>query len=113
MFFMGSGGILCAEQAQKPVEEQNWTSPATGMEFVWIAQMEMRVGKYEVTNAEYRKKVPGHDSREFEGHTLNRDRQPVVRVNFDDAKTYAQWLVEQDSGALPPGYRYRLPSEYE
>lgn len=59
-------------------EGQNWTSPFTGMEFVWIPAMNIWVGKYEVTNAEYRKKDPGHDSGSYEGHTLNQDRQPVV-----------------------------------
>ena len=113
MFFAGGGEFLSAEQAQGPVEGQNWTSPSTGMEFVWIPQLEIWVGKYEVTNAEYRKKKPGHNSGEFEGHTLNRDRQPVVRVNFDDGKAYAKWLTERDSRALASGYRYRLPSEYE
>ena len=110
MFLIGSGEFLCAEQAQKPVEGQNWTSPSTGMEFVWIEALEMWVGKYEVTNAEYRKKEPRHNSREYKGHTLNRDRQPVVSMNFDDAKAYAQWLTGQDMGVLPSGYKYRLPS---
>jgi len=92
-----------------------WTSPSTGMEFVWIEKLGMWVGKYEVTNGEYRKKSPDHDSMEYQGHSLNGDRQPVVYVNFDDAKAYAQWLTEQDrrSGRLPAGFRYRLPSEQE
>lgn len=113
MLFTGSGEILRAEQAQRPVAGQNWISPSTGMEFVWIEALDMWVGKYEVTNEEYRKKKPRHDSGEFEGHTLNLDRQPAVRVNFDDGKAYAEWLTRQDSGALPSGYRYRLPGEYE
>ena len=95
-----------------PVEGRNWTSPATGMEFVWIPRIRMWVGKYEVTNAEYRKKEPNHSSQEFEGHSLNGDRQPVVYVNFDDAKSYAEWLTQQDRELLG-GARYRLPSERE
>lgn len=89
-----------------------WTSPATGMEFVWIAPMNMWVGKYEVTNGEYRKKEPRHDSKSHDSHILNGDRQPVVYVNFDDAKAYAAWLTERDK-ALLGDMRYRLPSEQE
>jgi len=89
-----------------------WTSPTTGMEFVWIAQMNMWVGKVEVTNGEYRKKEAGHDSKSHDSHSLNGDRQPVVFVNFDDAKAYAAWLSERDKAQLD-GKRYRLPSEQE
>jgi len=85
------------------------------MEFVWIKALKLWVGKYEVTNEQYRRKEPGHDSKQYKGNSLNGDRQPVVYVNFDDAKAYAQWLTEQErrSGSLPAGYRYRLPSEAE
>ena len=91
---------------------EDWTSPTTGMEFVWIAQMNLLVGKYEVTNGEYRKKKPQHGSDSHNGLSLNGDRQPVVYVNFDDAKAYAAWLTERDKAQLG-GMRYRLPSEQE
>lgn len=98
-----------------PEDGYPWMSPSTGMEFVWIDALKMWVGKYEVTNGEYRKKEPGHDSKDYEGHSLNGDRQPVVYVNFDDAVAYAKWLTEQDqkSGNLPDDYEYRLPTGAE
>ena len=99
-----------------PVVGKSWTSPSTGMEFVWIEKLGMWVGKYEVTNGEYRKKDRDHSSKEYKGHSLNGDRQPVVYVNFDvDAKAYAAWLTERDraAGRLPTEYHYRLPSEQE
>ena len=98
-----------------PVNGESWTSPTTGMEFVWIKALNMWVGKYEVTNGEYRKKESGHSSKEYKGHSLNGERQPVVYVNFDDAKAYAEWLTKRDreSGSLPAGYRYRVPSDDE
>jgi len=65
-----------ATKAVEPVEGQNWTSPATGMEFVWIEQMGLWVGKFEVTNGEYRRKEPRHDSRSYGSRSLNHDRQP-------------------------------------
>ena len=94
---------------------ESWSSATTGMEFVWVQALGLWVGKYEVTNGEYRKKEPAHNSKEFDGHSLNGDRQPVVYVNSDDAKAYAVWLMERDraSGQLPSAYRYRLPSEKE
>jgi formylglycine-generating enzyme required for sulfatase activity len=98
-----------------PVEGRDWTSPTTGMQFVWIPAMRLWVGKFEVTNCEYRRFVPEHDSGEFQGHSLNGDRQPVVMVNFDDAKAYAAWMTDRDRATerLPEGFRYRLPTEQE
>ena len=96
-----------------PAAGRHGASPSTGMEFVWIPEMEMWVGKYEVTNEEYRRKVPGHDSGMQGDLPLNKDRQPVVRVSFEDAKKYAEWMTEQDKDHLPAGCRYRLPGEEE
>jgi serine/threonine protein kinase/formylglycine-generating enzyme required for sulfatase activity len=103
------------EEVKGPVVGQNWTSPETRMEFVWIKDLNVWVGKYEVTNGEYRKFKRDHDSKAYEGHSLNGDRQPVVSVNFDDAKAYAAWMTERDRvvGLLPEGYRYRLPADKE
>ncbi|MBI3986026.1 MAG: SUMF1/EgtB/PvdO family nonheme iron enzyme [Lentisphaerae bacterium] len=87
------------------------------MELVWIPNLyslaERWVGKYEVTNGEYRKFKADHDSGECKGQSLNGDRQPVVAVNFEDAKAFANWLSEREekAGRLPKGYYYRLPSE--
>ena len=100
------------EEVREPVEGQEWVSPATGMEFVWIPSLKIWVGKYEVTNGEYRKMKPSHDSKAYEGHSLNGDRQPVVYMNFDDAKEFAQWLTQEDVGHLG-GARYRVISESE
>jgi hypothetical protein len=88
------------------------TSSATGMEFVWIPAIKIWVGKYEVTNGEYRKMMKTHDSKVHKELSLNGDRQPVVYVSFDDARAYAAWLTEQDKPQLG-GMRYRLISESE
>jgi formylglycine-generating enzyme required for sulfatase activity len=101
--------------ATPPAIGQPWTVPDLGMEFVWIPALTCWVGKYEVTNGEYRKSVPEHDSQDYEEHSLNGDRQPVVFVNFDNAMAYAAWLTkrERDAGRIPAGYRYRLPTADE
>jgi len=103
---------VAREEVKCPVAGEAWTSPATDMEFVWVTALKLWVGKYDVTNGEYRKKDAGHDSKDYQGHTLNSDRQPVVEVNFDDAKAYAEWLTGQDRERLG-GLRYRVVSEAE
>jgi len=89
----------------------NWTVPDFGMEFVWIPLLNGWVGKYEVTNEEYRKYKPDHNSGEFKGYSLNGNRQPVVEVSYNDTVAFAEWLTkrERQAGRLPDGYQYRLP----
>jgi hypothetical protein len=94
---------------------RNWTVPDLGMEFVWVKALDMWVGKYEVTNAEYRAFRPEHESPDSRDSRLNGDRQPVVYINFDDACNYAAWLIGRESGTgrLPKHLIYRLPTEAE
>ncbi len=98
-----------------PEKGKGWRSPSTGMEFFWIDALNMWVGKYEVTNGEYRKKEPQHDSKEYKGHSLNQDRQPAVFMNFNNAASYAKWLTKQDFGAahFQDNIEYRLPTGNE
>ncbi len=108
-----------------------WREPLTGMEFVWIeggcfereglSRVSNKgpiyavcvdgfwMGKYEVTNAQYRMYKSGHNSKDFEGHSLNGDDQPVVYVNWNEAKEFTRWL----SGQSDDGYEFRLPTEAE
>jgi formylglycine-generating enzyme required for sulfatase activity len=80
----------------------------------------------EVTNAEFRRFAPGHDSGAFQDHSLNGDQQPVVNLSWEEAALYCNWLSEQEN--LPKFYRvefgrvtgidpaaigYRLPTEAE
>ncbi|PIE69307.1 MAG: hypothetical protein CSA21_02530 [Deltaproteobacteria bacterium] len=51
--------------------------------------------------------VPGHDSRDYEGNSLNGDRQPVVYVSWKDAQDYIRKLNQKS------GRKYRLPTEAE
>ena len=102
-----------SEGAGQSAPDIDWVSPATGMQFVWVDNIQMWVGKFEVTNAEYRKKVPEHDSGEYKGHSLNLDRQPVVMVNAQDSLEFAEWLTDCDLYKLPAGFHYRLPTPEE
>ncbi|MCC5838842.1 MAG: SUMF1/EgtB/PvdO family nonheme iron enzyme, partial [Opitutales bacterium] len=103
------------EEARGPVPGQNAEVELPGevkMSFTWVGAMNMWVGTYEVTNAEFRAFRSGHDSGEFRGRSLNGPRQPVVRVSYDDAVAFCEWLTarERSAGRLPEGYRYRLAS---
>ncbi len=112
-----------------------WKEPVTGMEFVWIPggcylmgspQNEKGreadegpvhevcvdgfwMGKTEVTNGEFRKFQPTHDSKDYQGYSLNGDDQPAVYVSWKDANALAQWLANKNGGQ----YKFRLPTEAE
>jgi len=112
-----------AAVASTPARGQEWTEPATGIEFVWVPegcyQMGSNygegdevpvhevcvdgfwMGKYEVTQAEWRR-VMGNNPSFFEG-----DRKPVEQVTWYDVKSFMKKLNGKGNGS------YRLPTEAE
>jgi serine/threonine-protein kinase len=112
-------GAVVREALTHPWPGEDWTVPDLGMEFVWIEPMKMWVGKYEVTNGEFGKMKPKHNTDDSAGkvfgHMINGDRQPVVRMTVDDALAYAAWLTERETAAghLSGAMRYRLPTRDE
>ena len=83
-------------------------------------------GAKEVSNEEFRKFRPAHDSGTFDNAALNGDHQPVVNISWDDAARYANWLSKQQglpaayvekndrmAAAIPMTTGYRLPTEAE
>jgi len=84
------------------------------------------MGLHEVTNEQFRRFRPEHSSGIVGNQTLDNEEQPVVRVDFDDAAAFCNWLSEREG--LDPAYRrtrngyrliepitqgYRLPTEAE
>ena len=80
----------------------------------------------EVTNAQFRRFQAAHSSGTFSGHDLNSDTQPAVRVTWEQAAEYCNWLSAQAGlppvyaaragkleAALPLGPGFRLPTEAE
>ncbi len=74
------------------------------------------LGRFEITNGQFRCFDPGHDSGletgeayqfgdDERGHTLNRDEQPVVRVSWEQAMAFCAWLSEKT------GHPFSLPTE--
>ncbi len=124
-----------ARSEPQPRTSKTWREPVTGIEFVFVpggcylmgspqsegsrhmdegpvhevCVKDLWVGKYEVTNEEFRRFHPDHNSGTYEKHSLNGARQPAVHVSWEDAKSFAQWLTEQNGGQ----YRFRLPTEAE
>jgi formylglycine-generating enzyme required for sulfatase activity/TolB-like protein len=68
---------------------------------VWMA-------KYETTNRQFRLFRPEHNSLEYRGLTMNDDKQPVVYVNWEEARDFAAWL-----SAKYQDRTFRLPTEAE
>lgn len=84
------------------------------------------IGLTEVTNAEFRQFLSSHDSGVVETATLSLADQPAVRVTWNQAARFCNWLSEKEG--LKPAYRldndrmlpvkpmtngYRLPTEAE
>ena len=74
------------------------------------------IGRFEVTNQQYRRFDPSHDSRYehkgswsfSEGHLgwpLNGPKQPVVRVSQHEARAFCRWL------SAKTGEQVELPTE--
>jgi formylglycine-generating enzyme required for sulfatase activity len=84
------------------------------------------MGIREVTNKEFRQYLAAHNSGAFKGRSLDNDELPVVRITWEQAALFCNWLSVRES--LPPVYRnmngrllaadpvgtgYRLPTEAE
>ncbi|MBN1672006.1 MAG: protein kinase [Kiritimatiellae bacterium] len=82
------------------------------IELVWLKALKMWVGKYEVTNREYRQFDPGHTPH-FDIGQIDKDEQPAVVVQWKDALRYCEWLNKKYARDLPRGYVFRLPTEPE
>ncbi len=91
-----------------------------------ILQRPFYMGKWEVTNKEFKQFLSSHNSGTFKGQRLSQDDQPVVQVTWEQAALFCNWLSAKES--LPPAYvkkggrlvaaepigtGYRLPTEAE
>jgi len=67
------------------------------------------MGATEISNGQFRRFKPAHNSGSFQGRSLNEDNQPAVNVSWEDARAFTEWL-SWETGA---GKRFRLPTEAE
>lgn len=97
--------------AGSPTAGSDWTVPEIELELVWIQDLGIWAGKYTVTNREFRRFRPEHNSWHFRTHDLNGEDQPAVHVSFEDAVAFCEWLTERErsAGRLPEDREFRLP----
>lgn len=72
------------------------------------------LGRFEITNAQFRAFDPTHDSRDEhrhgyqfgrKGYSMNHDDQPAVRISWQQAMDYCAWLSKKT------GKHFSLPTE--
>ncbi|MBN2301339.1 MAG: SUMF1/EgtB/PvdO family nonheme iron enzyme [Lentisphaerae bacterium] len=83
------------------------------LEFVWIEKLGLWMGKYEITNRQYRRFNSRHTSMFRERFSLDGDQQPAVYVSWKDATEYCKWLNKEFSDRIPQGTVFRLPTDRE
>jgi len=79
------------------------------LRLVYLEPLKIYVGRYEVSNGEFRSFRPSHNSGYYENDGLNDDKQPVVNVSWNDAHAFCEWLT-RNSGSR---FSFRLPREKE
>ena len=91
-----------------PESDENWV-PWEGPQHRVTIDYPFAVGVYEVTFEEWDACVVagGCDGYEPDDEGWGRGRRPVIKVSWDDAWAYADWLTEQT------GEEYRLLTEAE
>jgi formylglycine-generating enzyme required for sulfatase activity len=67
------------------------------------------MGRFEVTNAQFKNFKTDHDSGSYKGLSLNGATLPVVNVSWGEAQGYAEWLTGQNTAKR----KFRLPTEAE
>lgn len=81
--------------------------------FVWIELLNMWVGRFELTNGQYRRFDVAHKTPPYYGYRLTARNLPVVFVSWEDARNYCTWVNRNFTNQIPPGYACRLPTEKE
>jgi formylglycine-generating enzyme required for sulfatase activity len=96
--------------------ENNLTVPLGHDEelvLVWIKELGIWVGKFDITNGQYRRYSPEHSSRFREKFNLDGRNQPVVYVSWTDAVDFCKWLDKNCGYRLPANCEFRLPTGNE
>jgi len=83
------------------------------LEFVWIDSMKLWAGKYEVSNGQFRRFKPKHDSLFREEFSLDGPGQPAVYMSWSEANAFCNWLTRNYADRIPLGCGFRLPSGRE
>ena len=69
------------------------------------------MGKYEVTQAQYETIMEGSDLNATLSYWPNNPYRPVEKVSWDDIQVFLTRLNAQETGNIPEGWAYVLPTE--
>lgn len=81
--------------------------------FIWIPSLNLWVGKYEITNNQYRRFNSSHDSMFHERFSLNESDQPAVYISWYQAISFCEWLNKNLAEHFPRNTKARLPTDLE
>ncbi len=109
-----ASSLVASEQENRARKERE--ENVLGMKFRWCLPAAMPgfwIGKYEVTQSEWKRLMGALPSRPLSKG--KGDRYPIYNVSLDEAMTFCQKLtdLERKAGRLPAGLVYRLPTEAE
>lgn len=88
-------------------EEEDERSSDEGPQHLVRISKPFLMGKFEVTNLQYRRYKADHDVPKYGGISISNANQPVVGVSWDNAHGFCEWLSRKT------GKTIRLPSEAE
>ncbi len=88
--------------------EYNQESIAEGPRRIIQIPYRFFMAKTEITNEQYRKFNPRHNSGLFEGHPLDKDDQPMVNGSGKEMGRFCDWLTQRVEKGV-----FRLPTEKE
>jgi len=113
LFFVASGFLFVLSTIKGQVGDSIVISldEEVYMTLVWIEELEIWAGKYEVTNQQYKKFMRFRDGMAVEGIDLSGDLQPAVFVSYCDVLGFCFWLNKNTN--LPEGFQARLPTKKE
>jgi formylglycine-generating enzyme required for sulfatase activity len=125
--------IAAKQRAKKERRKSDKIVDKTGIEFIYIAGGCFEMGsskkedkyesdetpqhkvcvddfwmsKYEITNRQFRRFQPKHNSKRYKKQNLDGNSQPAVQISWSDARNYTSWLSKRS------GMKVRLPTEAE
>ena len=113
-----NAAALAKAAASAPPAKRVELAPGISLELCAVPGQNWLIGRFEITNEQYRLFDPKHHSgweyADFihfspneAGWLLSRDRQPVVRISCGDAEAFCRWLTEKT------GMKFSLPTAEE
>jgi formylglycine-generating enzyme required for sulfatase activity len=109
MVHIPAGHFYMGKRAKEPGSENELPRHSV------VIPKEFWICRTEITNAQFRKFFPHHQTPAWRHYELNSSAQPAVKVDWHIASAFCKMVTENEKkeGRLPEGYEYRLPTEAE